>query len=105
MQLSTSRRRGYGACLAALLVALGLNAAGREATLAEAVKSGDAAALRALIAKHADGNIAAADGTTPLHWAVERDDDAVTDLLLKASARAQVTNRHGVTPLHLAATN
>jgi ankyrin repeat protein len=82
-----------------------LGAAGREVSLVEAVKNGDAATARALLTKKADVNVAEADGTTALHWAVELDDLQMAEALLKAGAKAQVVNRNGVTPLHLAATN
>jgi len=96
----------YGGWIAALLlVSLGLRAFGREATLTEAIKRGDAAAARALVAKHADVNAVESDGTTPLHWTVERDDLALAELLIAAGAKPTVANRLGVTPLHLAATN
>lgn len=91
----------------ALLLGLSLaaGAAGREVSLVEAVKSGNTAAARALLAKKADVNVAEADGTTALHWAAELDDLQMAEALLEAGAKAQVANRHGVTPLHLAATN
>jgi uncharacterized protein len=76
-----------------------------DATLVDAVKSGDAAAVRALLQAKADGNSAEADGTTALHWAVRRGDLATVDLLLKAGAKASTANRYGVTPLYLASAN
>jgi uncharacterized protein len=98
-------RRLVGSLAAALLVGLSLSAAGHDVSLVEAVKSGNAAAARALLAKQADVNVAEADGTTALHWAAELDDLRTADALIKAGAKAQVANRYGVTPLHLAATN
>ncbi len=71
----------------------------------EAVKQGNAATLRALIAKKADVRAAERDGTTALHWAVRADDSTLVDLLLRAGADANATNRYGVSPLPLAATN
>jgi uncharacterized protein len=76
-----------------------------DATLVDAVKRGDASAVRALLASKADGNSAEADGTTALHWAVRRADLVTVDLLLKAGAKAGPTNRYGITPLYLAAIN
>ena len=67
--------------------------------------SGDSATVRALLAKKADVNAAAADGTTALHWAVQRDDVAMVEALLRAGAKVEAATRHGVTPLQLAATN
>jgi len=76
-----------------------------DATLVEAVKSGDGAAVKALLQVKADGNSAEADGTTALHWAVRRGDLAIVDLLLKAGAKASTANRYGVTALYLASAN
>jgi len=76
-----------------------------DATLVEAAKSGDAAAVKALLQAKADGNSAEADGTTALHWAVRRGDLATVDLLLMAGAKASTANRYGVTPLYLASAN
>ena len=47
--------------------------AGAQSPLVDAVKAGDTAGVRALIEKRVDVNAAEADGTTPLHWAVDRD--------------------------------
>jgi ankyrin repeat protein len=90
--------------VAALLAAgaIGLDAQG---SLLDAVRSGDAAAVRALLARSVDVNATAPDGTTPLHWAVHRDDTAIVSALLSAGATSTATSRHGVTPLQLAATN
>ena len=76
-----------------------------DVTLVEAVKSGDAATVKALLQAKADGNSAEADGTTALHWAVRRADLATVDLLLKAGAKPGAANRYGVTPLSLASAN
>ena len=69
----------------------------------DAVERGDRQALRALIAKKADVNAAAADGTTALMLAAERSDGEAARLLLAAGANPRATNRYGVTPLGLAA--
>src|SRR5687768_4425884 len=76
-----------------------------QASLIEAARRGDAAAVRGLLTKKANINAVAADGTTALHWAVQRDDLPMVDALLKAGANAGLATRHGVTPLQLAATN
>jgi len=76
-----------------------------DVTLVDAVKRGDAAAVRALLQGKADGNSAEADGTSALHWAVRRADTATVDLLLQSGARADTTNRYGITPLYLACIN
>ena len=92
--------------LAVLLLLLpnGAAGAGREVPLIEAVKSGDAAAVRSLVAR-SDVNATQDDGTTALHWAVHRDDAAMVDLLIKAGANVKATNRYRMSPLALAASN
>ena len=82
-----------------------LAAAGREVPLAEAVKSGDATAVRALLQQKVDVNGPEVDGTTPLHWAAHGDNVALADLLIGAGANANAVNRYGMTPLLLACTN
>jgi ankyrin repeat protein len=73
--------------------------------LMDAVKRGDAAAVRALLRAHVDVNTAEGDGTTALHWAAQADDVALVRTLLEAGARVSTANRLGMTPLMLAATN
>jgi ankyrin repeat protein len=76
-----------------------------DSPLLAAVKKSDSAAVRLLLEQGASVNLAGADGTTALHWAVEMDNLEMTRLLLKAGADAKRTNRYGMTPLHLAASN
>jgi ankyrin repeat protein len=76
-----------------------------QSSLVDAVKSGDRAAVRALIDKHADVNAAAADGTTALHWASFRDDGDTADLLIRAGAKVNAATDLGVTPLWTASQN
>ena len=71
--------------------------------LVEAVKTGDIAAARALVAKGADVNAAEADGTTALHWAVQRNDVDLVSRLLRAGAQVNVKNSFGSTPMFEAA--
>jgi ankyrin repeat protein len=80
-------------------------AAGPEPDLFAAVKAGNVAALRTLIARKADVNAAEPDGTTPLHWAVRAGDAGTAEMLIRAGARSSAANRYGVTPLSLAARN
>jgi ankyrin repeat protein len=61
--------------------------------------------VRALLARKADVQAAAVDGTTALHWAVQRDDLGMVEALLRAGAKVDAVTRLGVTPLQLAATN
>ena len=73
--------------------------------LIDAVKRGDAAAVRALLAKKIDVNAPDSDGSTALHWAAQRDDVAIADLLIAAGANVKAATRYKVTPLSLACTN
>jgi uncharacterized protein len=73
--------------------------------VADAVMSGDKAAVRKLVDQHADVNAAQADGGTALHWAVFRSDKETVDLLLRAGANAKAANREGATPMWLASVN
>ena len=76
-----------------------------EAPLIDAVRAGDVAEVRALLAGAADPDQPSLDGTTALHWAANRDDLDSARLLIEAGARAGVVNRYGATPLLVAATN
>jgi ankyrin repeat protein len=74
-------------------------------TLTEAVRDGDRLEVQHLLKAHSDVNVADADGTTALEWAVYADDLETARILLRAGADAKIANRYGVTPLSLAATN
>lgn len=76
-----------------------------QATLFDAVRSGDREAIRAVLHDHPDVNAREPDGTTALHWAVRGNDLETVRLLLRAGARVNVTNRYDLTPLALAAAN
>jgi ankyrin repeat protein len=69
------------------------------------MKQQDGAAVRTLIAGHADVNAAQSDGATALHWAAYWDDLASADLLIGAAARVNAVNENNVTPLSLACGN
>jgi ankyrin repeat protein len=97
--------RLVGSLTLASLTTLGLRAAVPSVSLVEAIKAGDGAGVRALLAKRIDVNVPDADGATALHWAVEHDSLELTEALLHAGAAATRANRHSITPLHLAATN
>ena len=91
-----------GGALLALTLA---SSAAWAATVADAVRANDRAALQRLIAQKADVNAPDGDGTTALHWAARNGDLQIVKLLMSAGARATVANRFGVTPLQLAAEN
>src|SRR5437660_1171875 len=75
--------RRYITHMRAGLIPLTLLAASTAASagtrLIDAVKRGDAAAVRTLITQKVDVNAPDTDGSTALHWAVQRDDVAMAD--------------------------
>jgi ankyrin repeat protein len=89
----------------AFVIAFAAAAAAQAGPLIEVVKSGDTAAVRALLRRHGEVNLAEADGMTALHWAARNDDLPAARLLIAAGARATASNRYGITPLTLAARN
>ena len=98
-------RRVRNSAVTALLLALVSTTASAESPLIQAVKSADAAAVRALVQKRADVNSAEADGSTALYWAAERNDLDIARLLIGAGASPAATTRYGATPLTMASLN
>jgi ankyrin repeat protein len=93
-----------GIVVAVILLSPAIVAASRL-PLIDAVKTGDRAAVRALLKDRAHVRAAEPDGTTALHWAVRADDVELMRLLLAAGADASAATRYGITPLQLAAMN
>ena len=91
------------ASLIVLAIAMPVRAAGPEPEVVAAMKAGNVASVRTLIARKADVNATAVDGTSALHWAVRAGDASSAELLIRAGARVDAANRYGVTPLSLAA--
>jgi ankyrin repeat protein len=93
---------------AVALVVLGVGAAvvravAPDAAVADAARSRDAAAVRALLRSGADVNAAQGDGMTALHWAAANGDAALASTLLAAGANVRATTRLGAqTALHMA---
>ena len=97
---------------ALVLLAVGIYVAGaaagasaQGADLADAVRRGDTAAVRSLLARNADVNAAQGDGATALHWAAYRNDAQTAAALIRSGADVNAANDFGVTPLSLAARN
>lgn len=77
-------------------------AATSRVALVDAVKNGDLARVRMLVAQKVDVNAAERDGTTALHWAAHLGDVTSADLLIKAGANVKAVTRDGATPFGLA---
>src|SRR5438552_9225129 len=99
-----SVRRILGSGVALLLLSTASLSAVRS-EVADAAMRGDHAAVRTLLAQHADVNAPQADGATALHWAAYRGDKALADLLIRAGEDVKAANREGATPLWLASVN
>lgn len=91
----------------ALLMAgtLGAQTQTPNSQLIEAVKSGNLATVRALIAAKADVNAAEPDSSTPFEWAIEQNNAEMANLLIDAGADVHATTRYNITPLALACAN
>ena len=91
-------------CISLMATGFGVvEAAEPDESIVEAVRKGDLASVRALIARGVDVNQAEGDGMSPLHWAAVLDDVAAANVLLDAGARLELrTNIGGHTPLHVA---
>jgi ankyrin repeat protein len=90
-------------CLAVFLSAAVLGATA-EAPVAEAARTGDREAVRALLKQGMDVNAAQGDGMTALHWAARLGDVELAQMLLYAGANVKAMTRLGsYTPLLMAA--
>lgn len=85
-----------------LLVCADAKAGVREQRLWQAVRDDNHAAVRMLLAQHADPNATLADKSAVLAWAVNRQDEQSVRLLLKAGAKPNVLDVDGASPLLLA---
>ena len=104
MPHSRSTRLFLGLAIS-LVSTAGARAQPATVPLIEAVKTGDAATVRAMLGQGTEVNGPESDGTTALHWATHRNDLATVDILIGAGADVDAVTRYGVTPLSLAATN
>ena len=73
--------------------------AATDSAIVVAARDGDLRGVRALIAKRANVNEPARDGSTALLWAVYHADLEMTKALLAAGARVDTGNKYGITPL------
>ncbi len=96
---------GIGVAAVSVLCSATVRAGGAEPALIEAVRKGDQAAIRTLLATKTNVNDATVDGTTALHWASQRGDVDALERLLGAGADVRASNRYGITPLWLASVN
>jgi len=87
------------------LLSIASFAATSDSRIAQAAKRQNKAAVRTLVAEHADVNAPEEDGATALHWAAHWDDLETADLLIHAGANVNAANELGVTPLSLACEN
>jgi uncharacterized protein len=100
------RARLVGACLFALVFAIGVGAVAADMLpLTAAVKNVDVDLARRLVKQGASVNATEGDGATALHWASYRDSIELVDLLLGAGAKINAANDLGATPLWIAAVN
>ena len=99
-----SRHMG-GRIAGALLCVLLLPGAAASQTpgLLDAVKEGDAQAVRSLLASGADANAAQGDGLSALHVGAQQGNVELVNLLIAAGAKLEAKTRiGGYTPLHVA---
>ena len=96
----SNRLRSYSAIV---VLALASSAgAANDASLVQAARARDHAAVSALLDGGADVNATQPDGTTALHWAAHWDDDDTAELLIRSGAGVNAVNELGATPLWLA---
>jgi ankyrin repeat protein len=82
-----------------LLFAGAAGQAAGDSPVAAAAKDGDLRAVRTLIAKKANVNEPARDGSTALLWAVYHSNLEMAQALIAAGASVNTANKYGVTPL------
>jgi ankyrin repeat protein len=94
-------RRLFGAfgLFVAMLCATVPGRTAGDGPVVSAARSDDISTVRTLIAKRANVNEAASDGSTPLLWAAYHSNLEMARALLVAGASVNTPNRYGVTPL------
>ena len=96
-----SRRRMLATVL--FLAAAIPNAFAFAPSLIDALRDGNREAVDRLIGETSEVTATEADGSTPLHWAIELGQTDVAKKLITAGADVNAATRFNVTPLHLAA--
>ena len=99
-----NQRRGGFLTVGALAIVLLTGAVqSADGQVLEAIRRGDVAAVRSLLAEGADPNVPQGDGLTGLHLAAQEGNLEIAELLLGAGAMVEAHTRIGdYTPLHLA---
>jgi uncharacterized protein len=105
MQGTMNFHRIVGLGITLMLSAGAIGAAEPDLRLIQAAADKDREAVRTLLAKKIDVNVARADGATALLWAAHWDDVEMADLLLRAGARVDAADDYGVTALARASEN
>lgn len=90
--------------IALLFMTLALSAwTSADTPISDAVRRGDADAVRTLLRDGADVNASAGDGMTALHWAADGGEVEIAAILIAAGANVDAVTRLGdYTPVHLA---
>jgi len=91
--------------LASLALSLACLLPAADMRLIDAVRSQDAAKVRALLAQHVPVTAADADGSSALHYAAREDNIEIAGLLIAAGADVKAATRYNITPLSLACTS
>jgi ankyrin repeat protein len=91
--------RLFVALLSVAILLVTIVHAGGDSQVTKAVKSGDLAAVRKLIAARADVNAPSGDKSTPVLWAAYNSDIEIAKALIAAGAKVDIANDYGVTPL------
>lgn len=91
--------RGFSAASLGAAILLTVLGASGDTALTQAVKAGNAAAVRALLKSGADVNVRSGDGATPLLWAVHGGHLEIARALIDGGAAVDAANDFGITPL------
>jgi ankyrin repeat protein len=99
MRKRTSGWLSISLSMVLIVVLAGWGQAAGDGALVAAARDGDLQAVRALIAKRANINEPARDGSTALLWAAYHSNVDMVRALVAAGAKVDVANKYGITPL------